>query len=107
VTRDAAMSPNVRRALDNMWPSVHEASRAHLASIEALLLAGVAATTAQHLAAGSAAHRLSGSLGMFGKHEASSVAAAIEALLTVDVIPEPKLRALVERLDALLGLAPR
>jgi HPt (histidine-containing phosphotransfer) domain-containing protein len=101
------MSPNVRRALDNMWPSVYEASRLHLANIEALLLAGTAATTAQHLAADSAAHRLSGSLGMFGKHEASSVAAAIEALLTVDVIPEPELRALVERLDALLGLAPQ
>jgi len=89
-----------------MWPSVYDASRAHLANIEALLLAGAAASPAQQLAAGGSAHRLSGSLGMFGKHEASSVAAAIESLLNMDAIPQPELRALVDRLDALLGLAP-
>ena len=98
------MSPKVRLALDKMWPGVYEASRAHFAVIEALLLAGNASTTAQHLAACSAAHRLSGSLGMFGRRDASSVAAAIEALLTEDSwTTRTELRTLVDRLDGLLG----
>ena len=105
--RDDSMSPNVRRALDEMWPSVHEAARAHLARIEEFVLAGTASTTAQHLAARSAAHRLSGSLGMFGRHDASSVSAAIEALLTKKdaVATGAELRILVDRLDGLLGTA--
>ncbi|MEO8697496.1 MAG: Hpt domain-containing protein [Acidimicrobiales bacterium] len=106
MTRDPSMSPNVRRALDDMWPGVYDASRAHLANIEAFLLAGEAATAAQHRAASSAAHRLSGSLGMFGRRDASSVAASIEALLTEDLTASwPELRSLVDRLDALLSLA--
>jgi len=107
MSRDDSMSPNVRRALDKMWPSVHEASRAHFARIEEFLLAGDASTTAQHLAARSAAHRLSGSLGMFGRHDASSVSAAIEALLTKKdaVATAAELRTLVDRLDGLLGTA--
>jgi HPt (histidine-containing phosphotransfer) domain-containing protein len=89
-----------------MWPSVHEASRAHFARIEELLLAGNASTTAQHIAARSAAHRLSGSLGMFGRHDASSVSAEIEALLTKDIVATgAELRTLVDRLDDLLGPA--
>lgn len=100
------MSPKVRRALDKMWPGVHEASRVHLSHIDALLVAGDACTTAQRVAARSAAHRLSGSLGIFGRREASSVAAAIEALLAVDITTTPpELRALVDRLDSLLGMA--
>lgn len=106
MSRDDSMSPSVRLALDKMWPSVHEAARAHLARIEEFLLAGNASTTAQHLAARSAAHRLSGSLGMFGRHDASSVSAAIEALLTKDAVTTgPELRTLVDRLDGLLGTA--
>ncbi|MEO5840398.1 MAG: ATP-binding protein [Acidimicrobiales bacterium] len=105
VTRDASMSPRVRRALDEMWPGVHEASRVHLSHIEALLLADGDATPAQHLAACSAAHRLNGGLGMFGRHEASAVAAEIESLLTMDLTTSrPELRTLVDRLDALLGM---
>ena len=106
MTRDASMSPKVRRALDEMWPGVHEAARAHLSYIDAFLAAGDACSTAQRVAARSAAHRLSGSLGMFGRREASSVAASIEELLTVDfTTTPPELRTLVARLDSLLGLA--
>ena len=104
MTRDASMSPKVRLALDEMWPGVHEASRAHCALIEEFLRAGDAATVAQHLAARSAAHRLNGSLGMFGRRDASSVAAAIEALLTKDCsATRDELRTLVDQLDGLLG----
>ena len=87
-----------------MWPGVYEAARTHLAAIEEFVLAGTAGTTAQHLAASSSAHRLSGSLGMFGRHDASSVAAAIEARLAKDPsTTHTELRALVDRLDGLLG----
>lgn len=104
VIRDDSMSPKVRLALDKMWPAVYETARAHFAVIEEYLLAGNASTTAQHLAARSSAHRLSGSLGMFGRRDASSVAAAIEALLTKDCLTtQTELRTLVDRLDGLLG----
>jgi hypothetical protein len=104
MTPDDTMSPKVRLALDNMWPGVHEAARKHLAVIEEFLLAGTASTTAQHLAASSSAHRLSGNLGMFGRRDASSVAAAIEALLAKDSsTTHTELRSLVDRLDGLLG----
>jgi len=104
MTRDDSMSPKVRLALDNMWPGVHEAARRHFAVIEEFLLAGTASTAAQHLAASSSAHRLSGSLGMFGRHDASSVAATIEALLATDSsMTQTELRTLVDRLDSLLG----
>ena len=104
MTPEDPMSPRVRLALDEMWPSVYEAARKHLAVIEEFLLAGTAGTTAQHLAARSSAHRLSGSLGMFGRHDASSVAAAIEGLLAKDSSTmQTDLRILVDRLDGLLG----
>lgn len=97
------MSDSVRRALDERWPRVYEASRAHLAIIEAWMVAGTNATTAQLEAACSAAHKLSGSLGMFGRGEASTIAAAMEALLaTDDAIDE--LRTLVDRLVAMISL---
>ncbi|HUP72005.1 MAG TPA: Hpt domain-containing protein [Acidimicrobiales bacterium] len=100
-----SMSAAVRRALDERWPRVCEASRSHLAAIEAFMLAGIAATTAQREAACSAAHKLSGSLGMFGRGDASAVAAAIEELLANDDnISE--LRPLVDRLDTLIRLVP-
>ena len=104
MTHDDSMSPKVRLALDNMWPGVYEAARKHFAVIEEFLLAGSASTAAQHVAASSSAHRLSGSLGMFGRHDASSVAAAIEALLAKkSSMTHTELRTLVDRLDGLLG----
>jgi HPt (histidine-containing phosphotransfer) domain-containing protein len=99
------MSAAVRRALDERWPHVCEVSRAHLATIEAFMLAGLAATTAQREAASSAAHKLSGSLGMFGRHDASAVAATIEELLSIDD-NFSELRSLVDRLDGLIGPVP-
>jgi HPt (histidine-containing phosphotransfer) domain-containing protein len=113
------MSAAVRKALDARWPRVYEASRAHLATIEAFAAAGSDATTDQRLAARSAAHKLSGSLGMYGRKDASSVAAAIEDLLIIDpavgdggaVASLPReahdeLRSLVAALDRLVSLDP-
>jgi HPt (histidine-containing phosphotransfer) domain-containing protein len=97
------MSAAVRRALDERWPRVYEASRAHFAVVEAFMLAGDTATAAQREAAVGAAHKLSGSLGMFGRGDASAVAAAIEQLLAAD--PDSgELRPLVDRLDSLISL---
>jgi HPt (histidine-containing phosphotransfer) domain-containing protein len=116
------MSESVRRALDARWPRVHEASRAHLATISDFACAGATGTHGQRLAARSAAHKLSGSLGMYGRKDASGVAAAIEDLLTIDDTsgdaPSPdhiaalaadaqsELDALVARLDGLIRLDP-
>jgi HPt (histidine-containing phosphotransfer) domain-containing protein len=104
MTRDTSMSPKVRLALDKMWPGVYEAARAHFALIDDFLRAGDDGTPAQHLAARSAAHRLNGSLGMFGRRDASCVAASIEALLANDCsMTRGELRTLVDQLDGLLG----
>lgn len=78
------MSESVRRALDARWPRVYEASRAHLATIDEFASAGTRGTHGQRLAARSAAHKLSGSLGMYGRKDASAVAASIEDVLTID-----------------------
>jgi HPt (histidine-containing phosphotransfer) domain-containing protein len=123
MTRTPEMSATVRRALDERWPRVYEAARAHFATIDAFTAAGGEANLAQRLAARSAAHKLSGSLGMFGRRDASSVAAAIEDLLTFDdgvsdaaglsdddaAVPaaaQAELRALVTKLDGLISLDP-
>ena|SRR5687767_720554 len=123
MTRSPEMSATVRRALDERWPRVYEASRAHFATIEAFSNAGDRANLAQRLAARSASHKLSGSLGMFGRRDASSVAAAIEDLLAIDesivggtglsdahaAMPadaQSELRALVDKLDGLISLDP-
>jgi hypothetical protein len=123
MTRSPEMSATVRQALDERWPRVYEAARAHVATIEAFRDAGDSATLAQRLAARSASHKLSGSLGMFGRRDASSVAASIEDLLTIDetavgdtglsddnaAIPaeaQTELRTLVEKLDRLISLDP-
>jgi HPt (histidine-containing phosphotransfer) domain-containing protein len=98
-----SMSAAVRRALDERWPHVYAASRSHFAVIEEFMLAGQAATTLQRTAATSAAHKLRGSLGMFGRRDASAVAAAIEDLLATDDAAV-EIRALVEQLDRLIGL---
>jgi HPt (histidine-containing phosphotransfer) domain-containing protein len=93
------MSAEVRRALDERWPRVREAARAHLKVIEA------GGDAAQRIAARSAAHKLSGSLGMFGRRDASSVALAIEDLLGSDLTASGRreLRTLVARLEQMLG----
>jgi HPt (histidine-containing phosphotransfer) domain-containing protein len=93
------MSAEVRRALDERWPRVREAARAHLKVIEE---GGI---PAQRNAARSAAHKLSGSLGMFGRRDASSVARAIEDLLGSDLTASGRreLRTLVARFEQMLG----
>lgn len=123
MTRIPEMSATVRRALDQRWPRVYEAARAHFATIEAFTAAGDQANLAQRLAARSAAHKLSGSLGMFGRRDASSVAASIEDLLTIGddagdatglsdddaalpVDAHSELRTLVSKLDRLITLDP-
>jgi HPt (histidine-containing phosphotransfer) domain-containing protein len=93
------MSAEVRRALDERWPRVRDAARAHLRLIEE------GGKPAQRAQARSAAHKLSGSLGMFGRRDASSVALAIEDLLGSDLTPSGRreLRTLVGRLEQMLG----
>jgi hypothetical protein len=114
MARNREMSAEVRRALDERWPRVYEDARAQIAVIEAFVTAGAAATTTQQRAAVHAAHQLSGRLGMFARHEASSVAAGIEVLLAIDADAEGTtrltppsqrdLRILVDRLDGLIML---
>jgi HPt (histidine-containing phosphotransfer) domain-containing protein len=120
------MSESVRRALDARWPRVYEASRAHLATIDEFASAGTRGTHGQRVAARSAAHKLSGSLGMYGRKDASAVAASIEDVLTIDAEreghtdaeptseqPAPladaarsELLALLAKLDGLIGPDP-
>lgn len=93
------MSADVRRALDERWPRIRDAARAHLKLIEE------GGDPAQRSAARSAAHKLSGSLGMFGRRDASSVARAIEDLLESDLMASGRreLRTLVARLEQMIG----
>ena len=60
---------------------------------------------ASRLGARDAAHKINGALGTFGRHEASKVAAAIEALLAPDSLDGsgPDLVGLLAQLDALIG----
>ncbi|TML08666.1 MAG: Hpt domain-containing protein [Actinobacteria bacterium] len=101
------MTPEVRRRLDELWPGVQEAAFAHVAVIEAFTVSGAAATTTLRTTARSAAHKLNGSLGMFGRHDASTVAGAIERLLEVDATLTPEtlqeLQTLVARLDTMIA----
>ena len=105
MTKTPSMTADVRRALEELWPRVHEAAQAQLTVIKAFDLAGEDATVAERDAAWSAAHRLRGSVGMFGRQDASAVAEAIEDLLAVDVPLDKltELRSLVERLEGLVG----
>lgn len=98
-------SDEVRAALEKVWLNSRPEALERVATLQRF---------AEHLRSGipdqqsrqnalSAAHRLSGSLGMFGFNEASSCAAEIEALLgdgpTPDVATTVRL---VERLRMLL-----
>jgi HPt (histidine-containing phosphotransfer) domain-containing protein len=103
----SSMSAQVRRALDAQWPGVYDNSRVHFSVIAAFVLAGDDSTTAERSAARTAAHKLNGGLGMFGRRDASSVAAAIEELLVLDTpATNQELRSLVDQLDGLLNLDP-
>lgn len=99
------MSAKVRRALDEQWPRVREGARTQLKIMEEFARSGDGGTAAECKAACGAAHKLSGSLGMFGRRDASAVAAAIEELLSKGLTPATRreLRILVERLDEMIG----
>jgi HPt (histidine-containing phosphotransfer) domain-containing protein len=98
------MTAEVRRALDERWPRVREAAHAELESMETFARSGDAGTALQRQAASGAAHKLSGSLGMFGRRDASAVAVAIEDLLGTDLTAatRPELRVLIDRLGELI-----
>jgi HPt (histidine-containing phosphotransfer) domain-containing protein len=99
MNRTPSMSAEVRRALDERWPRVRDAARVHLKLIEE------GGNPAQRSAARGAAHKLSGSLGMFGRRDASSVALAIEDLLGSDLTASGRrqLRTLVAQLEQMIG----
>jgi chemotaxis protein histidine kinase CheA len=98
-------SDEVRSALEKVWLNSKNEALGRLATLERFaedLRSGTPDQQSWERAL-SAAHRLSGSLGMFGFNEASSCAAKIEALLGDS--PTPDLAAtvsLVERLRLLL-----
>jgi HPt (histidine-containing phosphotransfer) domain-containing protein len=99
------MTAEVQRALDERWPRAREAAHTQVAIIDEYARAGEGGTSTQHRAASSAAHRLNGNLGMFGRREASAIAAAIEELLAIELLSPSsnQLRILIDR----LGLALR
>lgn len=80
----------VSAALEKVWLNSRPEAFSRLATLEGFaeeLRSGTALR--EHLAAAqSAAHRLSGSLGMFGLDDASSCAAEIEALLCQQSAPD-------------------
>ena len=106
--RIRSMSTAVRNALDERWPRVRQEAHAQLGVVEEFALAGEEGTAAQRGAARSAAHKLSGSLGMYGRRDASAIAAHIEDLLVIDLRASTRLelRALVDQLDGLIGYDP-
>ena len=73
----------IRTALEKVWLNSRPEALSRLATLEGFLEALPLGRTNEEClgTALSAAHRLSGSLGMFGLSEASSCAAEIEALL--------------------------
>lgn len=98
-------SDEVRSALEKVWLNSRPEALERLAMLERFAESLRSGTPDQQSweTALSAAHRLSGSLGMFGLNEASSCAEKIEALLGDG--PTPDLAAtvsLVERLRMLL-----
>ena len=73
----------VRAALEKVWIDSRPEVLSRLATIESFLAALESGKSnhASRLAAQSAAHRLSGSLGMFGLDKASTCASEIESML--------------------------
>ena len=98
-------SDEVRSALEQVWLNSRNEALGRLATLERFtenLRSGTTDQDSREMAL-SAAHRLSGSLGMFGFNEASSCAAEIEALLCAGPTPDVATTAsLVERLRMLL-----
>jgi HPt (histidine-containing phosphotransfer) domain-containing protein len=80
----------VRAALENVWLSSRPEALSRLATLEGFLetLRSGRRNEECLVTALSAAHRLSGSLGMFGLGEASSCAAEIEVLLCQESVPD-------------------
>jgi HPt (histidine-containing phosphotransfer) domain-containing protein len=98
-------SDEVRSALEKVWLNSRPEALRRLATLERFAESLRSGTPDQQSweRALSAAHRLSGSLGMFGFNEASSCAAKIEALLENGPTPDlPATISLVERLRMLL-----
>ena len=98
------MTAEVRRALDERWPRVQKAARSLFEIIEAYAGSGTRDDESR-IAARSAAHKLNGTLGTFGRRDASTVAATIEELLSGDgnKVVSADLRSLVEQLGELIG----
>jgi HPt (histidine-containing phosphotransfer) domain-containing protein len=98
----------VRAALKRVWLDSRPAVLERLATLERFsgnLRSGVLGQTGCE-AALAAAHKLSGTLGMFGFGEASACAAEIESMLAGDSTPEgSRLAELVTRLTGLLEKA--
>jgi HPt (histidine-containing phosphotransfer) domain-containing protein len=98
-------SDEVRSALEKVWLNSRNEALGRLATVERFVESLRSGTPDQQSWEGalSAAHQLSGSLGMFGFNEASACAAKIEALLgdspTSDLVETVSL---VERLRLLL-----
>ncbi|MBZ5688742.1 MAG: Hpt domain-containing protein [Acidobacteriia bacterium] len=80
----------VRAALDRVWLSSRPEALSRLATLEGFLETLRSGRTNEKCLASalSAAHKLSGSLGMFGLDEASSCAAEVEALLCHESGPD-------------------
>ena len=95
----------VRLALEKVWHGSRSEALGRLATLEGFL-ENLRSGNPNHESrerALSAAHRLSGVLGMFGFGEASSCAAEIEALLCAGAAPDVATTAkLVDRLRRLL-----
>ncbi len=98
-------SDEVRLALEKVWLNSRPEALERVATLQRFaenLSSGIPDEQSRQNAL-SAAHRLSGSLGMFGLNEASSCAAKIEALLGDGPMPDVATTvALVERLRMLL-----
>jgi chemotaxis protein histidine kinase CheA len=109
----AAMDPRkideVRSALEKVWLNSRPEALGRVATIERFvenLRSGTPDQDSRERAL-AAAHRLSGSLGMFGFNDASSCAAKIEALLGDGPTPDGEMMVnLVERLRMLLDGTP-
>ncbi len=102
-------SDEVRSALERVWVNSRPEALGRVATLERFA-ENLRSGTSDQLSwesALSAAHRLSGSLGMFGFDDASSCAAKIEALLGDGPTPELEtMLPLVERLRMLLEGTP-
>jgi len=99
----------VRSALEKVWLNSRPEALGRVAALERFaenLRSGTPDRPSWESAL-SAAHRLSGSLGMFGFNDASSCAEKIEALLGDGPTPDPAtMLSLVERLRMLLEETP-